>query len=265
MEGYYHDITGTTTITGLGTVRAGIVKVLQFDDVLTVTHNGTSLILKYAQNHLTTAGDIMAFMSLGSGNWKEIWRDVAGGDAPPGTVKFDAGTSAPAGWLHAYGQAVSRTTYSAIFARLSTTYGVGDGATTFNLPDLRGRVIAGQDDMGGSSANRLTDQSGGLDGDTLGDTGGTETHVLTTGELPAHDHGSGGAHTHAQRYESNADGAGASTAILATAITSESVLDNTSMTQTTASDGAHTHTSVGSGTAHNNIQPTIILNAIIKT
>lgn len=66
----------------------------------------------------------------------------------------------------------------------STTFGVGDGTTTFNLPDLRGRVIAGKDDMGGSSANRLTDVTGSLNGDTLGDTGGAETFTLVRSDLP---------------------------------------------------------------------------------
>src|SRR5690606_30912733 len=91
-------------------------------------------------------------------------------------------------FLMPYGQAVSRTTYSALFAKLGTTYGVGDGSTTFNLPDLRGRVAAGRDDMGGTSANRLTNQSGGLDGDTLGASGGSETHTLTEAELASHTH-----------------------------------------------------------------------------
>jgi microcystin-dependent protein len=241
VEGLYHDITGTTSITGFGTVRAGILKVLKFEGVLTLTHNATSLILKYGQNHLTTDGDVMAFISEGSGNWREVWRNVAGGDVAPGTVVADAGTSAPAGWLHCYGQAVSRTTYSAIFARLSTTYGTGDGSTTFNLPDLRGRVIAGQDDMGGTSANRLTDQTGGVDGDTLGDTGGAETHTLTTAQMPSH--------THVQSVSTEPG--------TPPGISGGSV-------QGTAAANLSTQ-SAGSDGAHNNVQPTIILNYAIKT
>lgn len=232
VEGLSHDITGTTPITGFGTVRAGIVKILKFEGALTITH-GASLILKYAQNHLTVDGDVLAFSSEGSGVWREIWRNVAGGDVPPGTVIADAGATAPAGWLHCYGQAVSRTTYSAIFARLSTTYGVGDGSSTFNLPDLRGRVVAGQDDMGGSSANRLTDQSGGLDGDTLGDTGGAETHTLTTAQTPTD------LMTFGQNF--GIEGGGNIHAV--------------------GDQGGNT----GGGGAHNNVQPTIILNYAIKT
>jgi len=97
------------------------------------------------------------------------------------------GTTAPnSQFVLPYGQAISRTTYVDLFAIFGTTFGVGDGSTTFNIPDLRGRVIAGKDDMGGSSANRLTDADDGLNGDTLGDTGGGETQTLVTGNLPAY-------------------------------------------------------------------------------
>ena len=64
--------------------------------------------------------------------------------------------TAPTGWFLCFGQAVNRTTYAALFAVLGTTFGVGDGSTTFNLPDLRGRLPLGQDNMGGTPANRVT-------------------------------------------------------------------------------------------------------------
>lgn len=97
------------------------------------------------------------------------------------------GTTAPnSSFVYPYGQAISRTTYSALFAITSTAFGSGDGSTTFNLPDIRGRVIAGKDDMGGSSANRLTAADDGLNGDTLGATGGVETQTLVTANLPAY-------------------------------------------------------------------------------
>jgi microcystin-dependent protein len=101
---------------------------------------------------------------------------------PTASLMPYAGTAAPTGYFLCDGSAKSRTTYSALFGIIGTTYGVGDGSTTFNIPDLRGRVIAGQDDMGGSSANRLTNQTGGLNGDNLGATGGAETHLLTAAE-----------------------------------------------------------------------------------
>lgn len=98
-----------------------------------------------------------------------------------------AGTTAPnSSFVLPYGQAISRSTYSTLFSLVSTTFGTGDGSTTFNVPDLRGRVVAGKDDMGGSSANRLTNADDGLNGDTLGATGGGETQTLVTGNLPAY-------------------------------------------------------------------------------
>lgn len=90
---------------------------------------------------------------------------------PAGIVEVFAGSTVPAGFLLCDGSAVSRDTYAALFAVIGTTYGVGDGSTTFNLPDLSGRVVIG------------TSQS-----HALGSTGGSETVTLTESELPAHTH-----------------------------------------------------------------------------
>ncbi len=103
-----------------------------------------------------------------------------------GMIDYTAATAPNSAFVFPSGQAISRTTYSAYFALVSTLYGVGDGSTTFNVPDLRGRVTAGKDDMNGSSANRLTAADDGLNGDTLGAAGGGETQTLVTGNLPAY-------------------------------------------------------------------------------
>lgn len=189
---------------------------------------------------------------------------------------FDfAGTTAPTQSLFCYGQAVSRTTYAALFAVIGETYGVGDGSTTFNIPDLRGRVVAGQDDMGGSSANRLTNQTGGLDGDTLGATGGAETHTLTSAQLAAHTHSDGslaaasdGAHTHNITVDGWSYGSGGSG--VTTLYSAAGDVRNTGdFTVSTVSGGAHTHDvtgatgSAGTDGAHNNVQPTLIMNKCI--
>lgn len=71
--GNYLDVTGTTTITGLGTVAAGAQRVIRFTGILTLTHNATSLLLPSAANITTAANDVAGFVSLGSGNWKCLW------------------------------------------------------------------------------------------------------------------------------------------------------------------------------------------------
>lgn len=166
------------------------------------------------------------------------------GAVPSGAVMPFAGTTEPSGWLLCYGQTVSRSTYAGLFAAIGTTYGSGDGSTTFALPDLRGRVVAGQDDMGGTSANRLTGQSGGVDGDVMGGTGGAETHTLTTTEMPTHAHD-------IQRSNVAASSTGADASVVYRS------LANTGATYTNTQNA-------GGGGAHNNVQPTIILNYIIK-
>jgi microcystin-dependent protein len=98
-------------------------------------------------------------------------------------IDFFGSTAPNSSFVLAYGQAISRTTYSTLFAMFSTTYGSGDGSTTFNVPDLRGRVVAGVDTMGGSAASRLTDATAGF-GDTLGEAGGAQSRTLVTANLP---------------------------------------------------------------------------------
>ena len=193
-----------------------------------------------------TAGQVVASDGDGSFSYATLATGFVSGMVMP-----FAGTSAPTGWLLPFGQAVSRSTYSDLFSAIGTTYGAGDGSSTFALPDFRGRVLAGQDDMGGSSANRLTDQSGGLNGDTLGDTGGLETHTLTTAQLASHTHDGQGS----LRGPNLRTGSGSVSGITAT----EGGAGTTTM------DISGTTAATGSGSAHNNVQPTIIVNYIIKT
>ncbi|MDE5460198.1 phage tail protein [Bradyrhizobium sp. CSS354] len=104
-----------------------------------------------------------------------------------GTIDFFGTASPNSNFVFPYGQAISRATYSALFTMMSTTFGPGDGSTTFNIPDLRGRVVAGKDDMGGSAASRIgsvVTDSATIVGATLGSVGGSSTHVTTLAELP---------------------------------------------------------------------------------
>ena len=93
-----------------------------------------------------------------------------------GEVRAFAGLSSamPANWMLCYGQAISRATYAALFTVLGTSWGAGNGSTTFNLPDLRGRSLFGLDNMGGTAASRITSGVSGISGATLGATGGSQ-------------------------------------------------------------------------------------------
>lgn len=240
---------------------------------------------------------------------------------PVGAIIDYGGSVAPTGWVLAYGQNVSRSTYSALFAVFGTTYGVGDNSTTFGLPDYRGRVGAGKDDMGGVSAARLSTV---MTSTTLGNVGGAQQITLDTTMIPAHAHAVGtlatasnGAHTHditdpghvhtsqehIHQWNNGASGVGTITIdgtntsggsnawnstndpvaysdplvgdyyTTGKTLRGGTVSDVNSNTTgiSTASNGAHTHTlsgstaNAGGGLAHNNVQPTIIVNKIIFT
>ena len=154
------------------------------------------------------------------------------------------------------GAAISRTTYADLFTAIYIKFGSGDGTTTFNLPDLKGKVAVGQD----------TSQS---EFNVTGELGGAKTHTLTEAQLAAHDHAvdgsidSGGAHTH-----SLTSGAGAISYVLGTgpsgndkAVTAAGSFFQILNTVGTTTDGLHAHshtlgtTDSGSGSAHNNLQP----------
>jgi microcystin-dependent protein len=101
-----------------------------------------------------------------------------------GMMEFTGATAPNSSFVLPFGQAISRTTYAAYFAMVGTTYGPGDGSTTFNVIDKRGRVSAGKDDMGGSAANRIIAAGSGITGTTLGSAGGAETVTLAQSALP---------------------------------------------------------------------------------
>lgn len=90
------------------------------------------------------------------------WNDFSMAGTPVGTIQAYAGSTAPTGYLVADGSAVSRTTYAALFAVIGTTYGAGDGSTTFNLPDLRGRTAVGlnPNEVGRTDVNALGKNEG---------------------------------------------------------------------------------------------------------
>ena len=165
------------------------------------------------------------------------------------------GTTAPnSAFAFPIGQAISRTTYSALFTIMSTTYGVGDGSTTFNLPDKRERVSV----MKTSLASRLTLTYFGGDSTAMGAIGGAESHTLTTAQMPTHTHGvTDPGHAHSER----ASPAGGATGIIQAGVSN--VYDNVAGNTASATTGISIN-NAGSGNAHNNVQPTIVCNYIIR-
>lgn len=182
---------------------------------------------------------------------------------PVGGLLPYVGASAPnSSFALPFGQAISRTTYATLFALVGTTFGGGDGSTTFNLPDLRGRVVFGLDNMGGAAASRITVAGGNFDGTSLGNTGGAQNHTLTTGEVPTgittlnfSDPG----HVHAQQYGSSGSGSVGSTLVAMSTSLSPGALTASSTTGITASLTDH-----AGGGAHTSMPPSMVLPFILR-
>lgn len=129
-----------------------------------------------------TAGQVMTSNGPGSAPTMQD----AGGGVPLGACVTYFGNNEPAGYMWPDGRAISRTTYADLFTLFGTTYGAGDGTTTFNIPDVRGRACFGLDDMGTAqgAANRVTHANA----DVLGGTLGAESQTLVIANLAGHDH-----------------------------------------------------------------------------
>ena len=158
-----------------------------------------------------------------------------------GDVKMSVYNGDFYGWLKCDGRSLSRTTYAALFAVIGTSFGSADG-NSFNLPDSRGRVLG------------TLGQGTGLTNRTLGASVGAETHTLTTGEMPVHNHGiTDPGHTHAYQNQAGDNGpAGFSDGA-----------DNDEYNQITASSTTGiTVNNAGGGGAHNNMQPTLFIGHV---
>jgi microcystin-dependent protein len=189
-----------------------------------------------------------------------------GATDPVGTVVDYTGASAPAGWLFANGACVSQSTYSALYAIIGATYGASCVGSTFALPDYRGRVSAGLDNMGGAgAAGRLTAATMTPNGTTLGAFGGIEGSAISIGQLPVI--------TPSGTVTISFPGL-SYTAPLATSSQTFALggavawQQFTTQTLTTAGDGPTsfplTLNSFGSGNTYYVVQPTLLVNKIIK-
>lgn len=203
-----------------------------YDDFLT-----TGIILQVPVAAIFMHWD--AALGVGFGKFRENGMVDVAGDifsrngavAPIGSVEMWMTDTPPMGWLLMQGQAVSRVTHSILFALWGTTFGSGDGSTTFNLPNLKGRVPVGKD-------------SAQSEFNVLGETGGAKTHTLTVAEMPSHTHDSGLART---------TGAGATT-------TGTGIPPHNNTPTGSWPDLGNT----GGGGAHNNLQPYLVVNWIVK-
>jgi len=241
---------------GFGSLTSGAIGVANGG-----TGNTTATAYAVQCGGTTSTGAFQSIASVGTSGQVLTSNGAAALPTFQSLVAFTAGmlmpyaaATAPSGWLLCYGQAISRSTYSDLFAVVSTTYGIGDGTTTFNVPDFRGRAAFGKDDMGGTAASRLTSAGSGVAGATLGTGGGSQltqqhTHVATDA-----------GHTHTATLHTTKKSGGDTPDIY-------SYGENLSgdHTFTTNSGTANiTNADYGSGTSQN-VPPALVVTYIIKT
>lgn len=304
--------TGDYSVTVKTATGTGVV--LSASNVNCIVCDGTDCYFASETNRVSRAGDTMTGgltiaagdLTVSTGNIVATAGNVnaqagkltEGGYSliPPGMIMPYAGSSAPGGWVFCAGQSLNRVTYAALFSAIGTTYGADD-SLTFKVPDLRGRVAVGRDNMGGSAASRITSGGSSIDGTVLGAAGGDElsqnhTHTLTdSGHThsvtdPTHTHTntvtSSGNHTHtygraipvsgpvlagsASGYQlsypdtlTSAAGDHTHTVTIAAASTGISIV----ATGANVVSSSITMATSGLGNSQN-VQPSIILNYLIK-
>jgi prepilin-type N-terminal cleavage/methylation domain-containing protein len=174
---------------------------------------------------------------------------ATGTDLVAGTSLQGYWTAAPTGYLPENGAAVSRATYAALFAVVGTTYGAGDGSTTFNLPDSRGRLAVNKN----PSDTQFN---------TMGEKYGEKAHILTIAEMPSHTHIQNG-HNHAEGFAGvNVNGSYGVVTVGAGNISNQGGTDTNN--HAIMSSAVATNQNTGGGGAHNEIQPSIVKMFAIK-
>lgn len=263
MTGALKAASGTVSVPGIGFAsdpNTGIYRI--GSDNLGIAANGAKVV-DVATTGVTVTGDLNATTVKQAGF---SLLPVGLGPLPW------SGTAAPSGWVLCYGQTLLRASYPALWAfaeaeiALSNTlFTNGNGTTNFTVPDMRGRGTAGQDDMGGVAASRLTDAVSGF-GDGLGEAGGGQSTTLITANLPAYtpsgtNAGGAASFTHSaasfQPGSTIVDGTDIQTTGGGTTIAMSTA--NSNFTQPTFTGVAQG----GTSTAFSNMPPTIVTNYII--
>lgn len=145
-QGNSMHITGTASISSLGTPpQAGAKRLVVFDDAATLVHSA-NLLLPAGQNITTAAGDSAVFLAESTSVVRCVNYQKALDSNPAGAVITYATQTPPIGYVKCNGAALSRTAYAQLFAAIGTTWGAGDGSTTFNVPDFRGEFLRIWDD-----------------------------------------------------------------------------------------------------------------------
>ena len=180
---------------------------------------------------------------------------------PSGLIQMYGGNAPPAGYLFCDGTAYSRSTYSGLYNIIGNTYGNGDGVSTFNVPDLRSRVALGSGTGTGLSTR------------IIGSSGGEETHTLSITEIPSHTHTDSG-HTHTDAGHAHTPGGAqyfletsnaAGTGFAGASGLTYTISGGTGTAQAAIQTASANIQSTGGGGAHNNMQPWLAVNYIIKT
>ena len=241
-------VTGATTLTTDLTVPNGGTGVSTFTTKGILYGQGASAVLVTAagtENQLLQAGasGIPAFQTVTGLN-------------PAGSIMMHGATSAPTGYLLCDGSNVSRTTYSVLFTAISTNYGVGDGSTTFGLPNLEARFPIGY-----NGSTYLLAATGGATADTPTLSGTNAGTALTEAQLAAHSHDTWG-----NTWPTGSWTGGTGTTQSSITQTSGTLTTTSTLrTLETGSGATHTHTWTGTSTAVDTVPPYVVVNYIIKT